>query len=266
MLYVLHGEDDAAALAWLSEKKQAWIPPEWAPFNFHQFDSKKESLEELQNLIVSVPMGSEYRVIVVENLAPRRRDQDLQRDRSDASRKKQIAHILKNLPSFTMVILWFVPGPKDPKKIPLGVDWKETLKGAQYVKCMPRAPEEDASVFSFLDSLGERKTSRALWSLKNLILQGEPPLRLLAALTNQVRLLWQIKTLEDEGENGPEIAKRLAIHPFRVTKGLKHARNFRDAELPRFFDWLSRADRSLKTGKQEPGHLLELLVLRLCKG
>lgn len=253
--YILHGEDDSAALAWLGEQKSVWIPQEWLPFNAHQFDLRKASLEELQDVVQSYPMGCERRLVVLREF-----------EKADSARKKQLAAVFGDLLSSTVVVFWLVPGAKNPKKLPFGSEWKEILKEATFIKCAPSIPQDESTVFTWLDRLGERQTPKALGILKTLLLQGEPPLRLLATLTNHIRMLWQMKFLIEEGQNASEIAKNLGVHPYRATKGLKQLKNFKVNELARFYDWLCRADFSLKSGKQEPEYLLELLVLRLCKG
>ncbi len=200
-------------------------------------------------------MGSDYRVVVIYEL-----------EKSDAFRKKQLPELLGTLIPTTVVVLWFVPGPNDPKKLPLGAEWKEVLKHVELVKCKRAAQDLSPTIFSLLDSLGERRSSKAIVALDTLLKQGEAPLQILAAVANQVRLFWQIRTMMDEGKKGDEMAKTIGIHPYRITKGIQYSRNFKPTELPKFIDWLARADLSLKTGKQEPEHLLQLLMVRICQG
>lgn len=255
MLYVVHGEDDREALTWLSKKKEEWVPEAWRSFNFHRVDARKISLDEFQAMLYAYPMGSTHRVVVVEGL-----------EKSELLRSKELPSLFLTLPSSTIVVLWFVPGPTSPKKLPFGAGWKEVLKLAEFVKASSDGSlSQGEGVFALLDALGERKAQGTLLAIKKLLLQGEPPLRLLAALANHLRVLWQIKIL-DEGRKGlDEISKRLGIHPYRVTKGIKQARNFKKSEFPRFLEWLTKADLNLKTGRNEPDHLLILLLLRICQ-
>ena len=123
---------------------------------------------------------------------------------------------------------------------------------------------EEKNFFELLDALGERDPKKALSILKSLLKQGEHPLRILSALAGQIRLFWQIKALQEERKSPSEMATLLGIHPFRITKAIGHVRRFKLAELAKFAEWSARADWSLKTGRQEPQYVLEILLARVC--
>lgn len=313
-IYFLVGNEETLAAEWFEDKLNAWVPPEWRPFNFHRLESENISLESLGGTLQAFPMGSDYRVIVLKNIS-----------KLEAARKKQLPGLFQSLPPTTVIIFWFVPEVTDVKKLGLGKEWESLAKSAEVIKCSLKAEdkrkwlsrtlktlkieltpeaesylfevtggdlswiegelqklalipspvtknilenlvagEEEKSIFDLLDRLGERKAKPALRALLSLTSQGEAPLRLLAALMSQTRLLWKILLAQKEGKNQSEISKILGIHPYRVMKVASHARNFRLTEMPRFMDWLLRADWSLKTGKQEADYILPILIARMC--
>lgn len=313
MIHLLAGEEEAVASSWLEEKLNEWVPEACRSLNVHRVEVSKIPLEELSNLLVSFPMGSDYRVVILRDL-----------DKADAQRKKKIPDLLQSLPDTTQVVLWLVPGPSDLKKWGLGKEWDPVFQRAKPVRCglkkeekarwlqsrlrkagtdlsrdaealllersgenllrleleldklsllgrrvgredveaLHRDPEEN--IFAFLDAVGERKAPKALGSLQALLKKGEPPLRVLAALANQIRLFWRIRSLLEEGKSPQEISRVIGLHPYRVSKGMQHSRNFKPHELTRLMDWLVRADLSIKSGKQDADHVIQVLVARLC--
>jgi DNA polymerase-3 subunit delta len=305
-IYILIGEEEKLARTWLEKKLKSCIPDLWLPYNYHVFEGKKIPLEEFLSLIQSLPMASDFRVIIVK-----------QSDELEKNKIKKITGVFQTIPETTILIFSFVPGPSDLKKISLGKEWEEVLKTAEILKFNFKKDEklfwirdkakekevqltrEDESIllesgadlnrlemeldkmalfsgkpnlesektlFDFLDGIGERKAGKALKALKDLLGKGDPPVRILGALVSQIRLLWQIKCLFDEKKSGAEISKILRVHPFRVTKGLAHLKKFKGSELPRLADWLAKADWSLKTGRQEPSYLLEIVTAKICQG
>lgn len=319
MIYLLTGEEEGLARAWLDENLEKWVDAAWRPFNYHVVEAAKVPMEEFSGLLQSFPMGSTHRVVVVRDF-----------DKLDAARKKKIPEHAARLLDTTILIFWFVPSPADPKKLALGKEWEEVIKSAEIKKFSLKkeekqkwlgdslkekginltkegesylleatggnigklemelekiaaysasapagkaeieqltapAPPGDSSntLYALLDGMAEKQSGKSLSALKTLIEQGEPPLRILAAMGSQVRILRQIKALLDERKTAQEIAKILGIHPFRVTKGMTHSKNFKSVELSRLTEWLARADWSIKTGKQEPVHVLELILARI---
>jgi len=60
--------------------------------------------------------------------------------------------------------------------------------------------EQQSNIFKIIDSLIEKKISQSLNDINNLINKGEPPLRLIAGLTSQIRIHTIVLLLFDEND------------------------------------------------------------------
>ena len=60
--------------------------------------------------------------------------------------------------------------------------------------------EQQTNIFKIIDSLIEKEISQSLKDINNLINKGEPPLRLIAGLTSQIRIHTIVLLLKDEND------------------------------------------------------------------
>lgn len=123
----------------------------------------------------------------------------------------------------------------------------------------------EADVFELVDCVGRRQADRALRQLHQLLDDNEPPLRLLAMLARQVRILIQVSELRDEGMSQSAIAKRLKLHRYVVQKGAAQAFNFTMAQLESAHKLLVQTDWMIKTGEMEDVLALDMLVVDLTR-
>ncbi|RQD72748.1 MAG: DNA polymerase III subunit delta [Candidatus Syntrophonatronum acetioxidans] len=121
----------------------------------------------------------------------------------------------------------------------------------------------ESGIFSLVDSLGNKNKKEALDQLHRIILQGEPPLKILTMIARQFRLLIQVKTLQEGGYTRQEMIKELKVHPFVVKKLLSQVENFTRKELKRGLIKSHETDLKIKTGQLEPHTSLEFLIAGL---
>jgi len=119
------------------------------------------------------------------------------------------------------------------------------------------------TIFNLIDAIGEKKLSLGLQQLKKLLDQGENELYIFSMIIYQFRNLIQIKELIDQRLSLIQIQKKTGIHPYVIRKTLNQARNFSLPDLRRIYHRLLEAETSLKTGRNEPEVVLDLLVLGL---
>jgi DNA polymerase III subunit delta len=120
-----------------------------------------------------------------------------------------------------------------------------------------------ANVFTMVDALGQRQTGVALRELRRLLADGDHPLRVMAMVIRQFRLLLQVKELSESGASPDDIASRIGSPP-RAVHGLqRQARNFSFSQLEQIYGRLLEWDLQVKTGIREPEAALELLVVEL---
>lgn len=119
-----------------------------------------------------------------------------------------------------------------------------------------------SSIFALVDSLGDRNAGQALRVLDNMLLYGEPPLRILFMITRQIRMILLTRAMEARHVNPREAAGRVGVPPFLYQKLQRQARRFGRAELVAAMQRLLKADLALKSS-QEPEIVLQTLIVEL---
>lgn len=124
--------------------------------------------------------------------------------------------------------------------------------------------QRNFSTFELLDHLRARQAGKAVRSLRSLILSGELPLKILATLAWQIRIVWQVKDGLRQGISEAELATRLGSHPFVVKKAREQSLRFSDADLYATLEAICQTDIAIKSTGTPPEVLLEELLLDLC--
>ena len=150
---------------------------------------------------------------------------------------------------------------------------KEIEKAATYIGVKDKIEREDVlavisagevDVFSFVESLKNKQTKKALQTLNRLLKEKEDPIRVLGLLASQFRLLLKVKALKEMGRDLYKMSSDLKTKPFFIRKTLEKVGKFSIAELKNILALLLDADYKLKTG-QASQLVLESLVLEICK-
>ena len=92
---------------------------------------------------------------------------------------------------------------------------------------------------------------------------NEEPVKLIVLVANSMRLIYQVKLLDRKGYTDQEIAKMLAVNPFRLKYVRKEGQFFQIDELLRCLNELSLLDVKIKTGQIDKKLGLELFMLRI---
>lgn len=126
--------------------------------------------------------------------------------------------------------------------------------------------EVAGDIFALVDAAGRRQAAPALKSFKALTSAGEPPLRILAMLLRQYRLLLVVHDLVGRGATDAQIQEALGrigskVPPFVLKKLKTQASLFTDREVVGNFDRLAEIDYQIKTGRTEAEAALELFIV-----
>ena len=124
-----------------------------------------------------------------------------------------------------------------------------------------------SGVFDLVDAVGMGQTYRAVKTFATLMKQQEEPLRILALLSNYINIMKQVRETKERRIAHREIVslfKKIGEHPFRIQKALEN-NYFTLKGLKRAQKWLFEADISIKTGRQKPEIVIELLIILLCQ-
>lgn len=121
----------------------------------------------------------------------------------------------------------------------------------------------ESNVFDLVDHVMRGKAEEALVLLQDLLKQKEEPIRLLALIMRQVRIMLQTQLYQKQGFLQKEIASRLKLHPYAVKIASEQAQRFQLSQLKRALVWCSDADYAMKTGQEEKELALQLLIHRI---
>jgi DNA polymerase-3 subunit delta len=129
------------------------------------------------------------------------------------------------------------------------------------VELMSASPE--VTVFALLDAIALGQRGKALGQLRSLFHRGERSEMILPQIAASLRRLIQARELLDLGVRGPELQRRLGVHPFVAEKTERQARGYRMDQLETALRLLLDTDRAIKTGEAEPELALELFICDL---
>jgi DNA polymerase-3 subunit delta len=130
-------------------------------------------------------------------------------------------------------------------------------------KLVARSLEQN--IFTLIEKVVQRKLDEALRIYYDLLKQNEEPIKILALLAGQFRLIYQVKELSRRGYGQQQIAGYLKTHPFCVKLALGQAPKFTDEELANLMDLLAEADYQMKTGGMNKSLLIEMFLFHLKK-
>ncbi|BAF59048.1 DNA polymerase III, delta subunit [Pelotomaculum thermopropionicum SI] len=128
----------------------------------------------------------------------------------------------------------------------------------------PPGPEEN--IFAVVDAVGNRRCGEALAGIKDMLAAREPPLRILAMITRQFRLLLQVRELLEQGCPPGRIPDRLGVHPYTARKAALQCKNFGRSFLIGALQSLLEIDVAVKGGRQDFYPAVETFLLKLCAG
>lgn len=120
----------------------------------------------------------------------------------------------------------------------------------------------ERGIFEFTDAVLAGDAATALDSMASLLDHGDNEIRLLGALSGQVRRL--VAVAEQPDVPNERIGQQLGLPDWQVKKARQAARRFQPEQLRRALTLIAEADAELRTGAIQPQRiLLELLVTRL---
>lgn len=121
------------------------------------------------------------------------------------------------------------------------------------------------TIFELTDAVGERRLSKAVSLLNNILENGGAPVLTLNMLARHFRILSKAKEISGRMRDKAEIAKYLGVHPFYAANYMNQAKNFSSAELKSGFRTLHRCDRSLKSSRIPKERILEKALFEIIK-
>ncbi|RAK22453.1 DNA polymerase III delta subunit [Anoxybacillus vitaminiphilus] len=149
-------------------------------------------------------------------------------------------------------------------KLALFVGYGGTITEETVRLLVPRSLEQN--VFVLIEKVVQRKLHEAFRTFYDLLQNNEEPIKILALLANQFRLIYHAKGLAAKGYGQQQIASLLKVHPFRVKMALEQAKLFSLEELMRIINDLAEADYQMKAGLMDKRLVVELFLMKLSEG
>ena len=117
--------------------------------------------------------------------------------------------------------------------------------------------------FSFSRSIAERNKTKALKEYKELLGYNVDALGILGLLGSQLRIIYQVKTLDSKGMRISEIAKTLGEKEFRVKKTMELIGLYTKEEVLNLMKKLAEIDLKIKTTDTNPNTEIELFIINM---
>ncbi len=115
-------------------------------------------------------------------------------------------------------------------------------------------------IFDLTDAISEGNNSKALSLLNDMAALKEPMQKVLFMIVRQIRMVYRIKLLRNQGVREDAAAKQLGLTPFVASKVMNVSRNLDIKVLERAMYYSLELDESIKTGKISDRIAIELLI------
>ena len=161
----------------------------------------------------------------------------------------------------------------DFSEIQKNLEFLKTYKGASSItitdieEAIPKTLQDN--LFDLIQMILKKQIDSARSLVKDLRLQGEDEIKLLAILLSQFRIYTQVKLLKQEGRTESQIVSDLSeltgrkVNPYQVKFALRDSRGISLAYLEQAICLLIDTDFQMKSGTYEKDYLFDLAVLKL---
>ena len=123
--------------------------------------------------------------------------------------------------------------------------------------------DEKDLTFAFSRSLAEKDKKGSLEKYRELLEYNIEPLSIVGLLASQIRIIYQVKLLEDKNMKDKEVSEVLGEKEFRIKKTRELTRLYSKDELLRLMQELSNIDYRIKTEDIDGNNLIELFILNI---
>lgn len=126
-------------------------------------------------------------------------------------------------------------------------------------------PVLDAIIFDITDCLSEGKYDVALQKMQEVLKKQEEPLKILGTIGTHFRKISAARILRDNGKNAGDLMRLYHMNDYPARRTMETAKFFTPAFCAKALSLIVETDRALKTSRDNPERLMELLVLQLAQ-
>ena len=119
----------------------------------------------------------------------------------------------------------------------------------------------EKNIFELTNAIINRNKDKIMEIYNDLILAKEDPIKLLVTLSNQLRLILQVKLMRRGGYSEKEIVTTLKEHPYRINLAMKSS--FEINDLKKKMLKLSELDYKIVTGEVDKFFGFEMFLLEI---
>ena len=135
------------------------------------------------------------------------------------------------------------------------------------IQAIPKTLQDN--IFDLTQLILTKKIDQARDLVKDLTLQGEDEIKLIAIMLGQFRLYTQVKILQESGQTESQMVSSLGHYlgrnpnPYQIKFALRDSRRLSLDFLQNSIRHLIQADYQIKTGVYEKGYLFEKALLQI---
>lgn len=124
----------------------------------------------------------------------------------------------------------------------------------------------ESNVFLLVDQIMKRQTAAALKLLHDLVIQKEEPIKLLALISRQLRIVYQVGYYRKAGYTQQNIAGKIGVHPYAVKLAAEQTKFYSQEALKAALSECTETDFQMKVGAMDKTLALELLIHQISGG
>lgn len=122
-------------------------------------------------------------------------------------------------------------------------------------------PEITGKIFDMIDAMGNKQKEKALALYYDLLLNKEPPMRILYMLSRQFNIMLQIKDLSDRRMAARDIESKTGLRSFVINKTVKQLKNFSREDIRSALEKSVAIEEDVKQGNIADKIAVELMIV-----
>ncbi len=144
---------------------------------------------------------------------------------------------------------------------------KSHITSADIQEAIPKTLQDN--IFHLTQLILKHKLDEARSLVKDLTLQGEDEIKLIAVMLNQFRLFTQVRLLTSRGKREAEVVSELSdilgrrVNPYQIRFAIRDSKAISLEQLKRALSLLIQTDYQIKSGLHDKSYLFDVALIKL---